>query len=288
MPTIDMHQHLLPEAFVAALARRKAPPRLAGGMLELAGAEARAVDLAAYGLEARVALLDRHSIDVAVVSLSPLLGIEALPAEESAELIEAYEQGMLEIVSAAGGRVVGLSAGTPRDGFPGVCVGASRLIDLTALAPMLDEASRRGAFLFVHPEPASAPPGSPAWWPPVVEYTAQMQAAYAAWLAGGADRWPRLRVVFAFLAGGAPIQLERLRSWGVAGRDVLHENVYFETSSYGTRALELCLSTFGVGQLVFGSDVPILDPEPAMDAVRGFGDAVTDALCNQNPSRLLG
>jgi predicted TIM-barrel fold metal-dependent hydrolase len=127
----------------------------------------------------------------------------------------------------------------------------------------------------------------PTWWPAVVEYTAQMQAAYAAWLAGGAERWPDVRIVFAHLAGGAPFQLERLRSWGVAGRDVLYENVFFETSSYGSRAFELCLATFGVGQLVFGSDTPILNPEAAMDSVRGLGDAVTDALCNQNPSRLL-
>ena len=87
---------------------------------------------------------------------------------------------------------------------------------------------------------------------------------------------------------GAPFQLERPRSRGVSGRDVLHPNVFFETSSYGNRALELCLATFGVSQLVFGTDVPVLDPEQGLDAVRGFGDAVADALCHQNPARLLG
>jgi hypothetical protein len=287
VPTIDMHQHLWPEPLVAALARRHDAPRLQDGMLELPGEDARVVDLAMYGLEARLALLDRLSIDVAVVSLSPLLGIDTLPAGEAAELVGAYEEGMLELTSATGGRIVGLAAAVPRDGLPGVCVAASRLGDLAALAPVLDDVERRGTFVFVHPEPASAPPGMPTWWPAVVEYTAQMQAAYAAWLAGGAERWPDVRIVFAHLAGGAPFQLERLRSWGVAGRDVLYENVFFETSSYGNRAFELCLATFGVGQLVFGSDTPILDPEAAMDSVRGFGDAVTDALCNQNPSRLL-
>ncbi len=114
-----------------------------------------------------------------------------------------------------------------------------------------------------------------------------MQAGYAAWLAGGVSRWPNLHVVFAMLAGGAPFQLERLRSRGVSGRDVLHESVFFETSSYGNRALELCMATYGVSQLIFGTDVPVLDPEPGLDAVRGFGDAVADALCNQNPARLL-
>jgi predicted TIM-barrel fold metal-dependent hydrolase len=94
-------------------------------------------------------------------------------------------------------------------------------------------------------------------------------------------------VVFAILAGGGPFQLERLRSRGIPGRELLHENVYFETASYGRRALNLCLETFGVGQVCFGSDAPVIDPQPTLDAVRGFGEAVTDALCNVNPSRLL-
>ena len=47
------------------------------------------------------------------------------------------------------------------------------------------------------------------------------------------------------------------------------------------------LSTLGVGRVVFGSSAPTLDPEPALDATRSFGDAVMDTLCDQNPSRLL-
>ena len=180
-----------------------------------------------------------------------------------------------------------LAAGPARDGFAGSCLAAAELGDLDRLAPTLDELQRTGRFLFVHPGPAEHPDGAPDWWTAVVVYTAQMQAAYAAWLASGAERWPDLNVVFAILAGGGPFQLERLRSRGVSGREVLHENVYFETSSYGRRALDLCLATFGVSQLCFGSDAPVIDPELTLDAVRGFGDAVTDALCNVNPSRLL-
>jgi 6-methylsalicylate decarboxylase len=250
-------------------------------VLELEGEGPTEIDLAAHDLDARLALLDRCEIDVAVVSLQPTLGIE------DAELVGAYERGILEVAEAAAGRIVPLAAGSEVDGFAGVCVKAASLGDLDGLAPRLDELERRGAFLFVHPGPARPPEGAPAWWPAVVDYTAQMQAAYAAWLASGADRWPDLSVVFAILAGGGPFQLERLRSRGIPGRELLYENVYFETASYGRRALSLCLETFGVGQVCFGSDAPVIDPEPTLDAVRGFGEAVTDALCNVNPSRLL-
>jgi Amidohydrolase len=287
VPTIDVHQHLWPEPFVEALTRRQRPPRLSGSVLELAGERDCGIDLGAHDLGARLALLDRWEIDVAVVSLPPTLGIAELPEDEAAELVAAYETGILELAAASSGRVVPLAAGWELAGFAGVCIGADQLAEPDRLAPRLDALVPTGAFLFVHPGPARAPDWAPHWWPAVVEYTAQMQAAYATWLAIGAERWPDLEVVFAILAGGAPFQLERLSSRGVAGRELLHENVFFETASYGRRALEVCLATFGVSQLCFGSDTPVIDAAPTLDAVRGFGDAVADALCNVNPTRLL-
>jgi 6-methylsalicylate decarboxylase len=287
VPAVDFHQHLWPEPLVEMLARRRQPPRLRGSVLELAGERASEIDLDAHDLGARLALLDRCELDVAVISLQPTLGIDDLPEDEAAELVAAYERGILELSAASEGRLVPLAADSGVDEFAGTCVGAPELLDLDRLARRLDELEQRGAFLFVHPGPASPPAGAPAWWPAVVDYTAQMQAAYAVWLAEGAERWPNLQVVFAILAGGGPFHIERLQSRGISGRELLHDNVYFETASYGHRALDLCLATFGVGQLLYGSDTPVIDPEPTLDAVRAFGDAVTDALCNRNPTRLL-
>src|SRR5437867_3244375 len=81
------------------------------------------------------------------------------------------------------------------------------------------------------------------------------------------------------LAGGGPFQVERLRSRGFEVRPALLPNVYLETASYGRRALELCLSTFGVRQLLYGSDAPIVDTARTLRDVRAFGQAVADALC---------
>lgn len=287
VPAVDFHQHLWPEPLVELLVSRRQPPRLRGSLLELAGERTSEINLEAHDLGARLALLDRCELDLAVISLPPTLGIDELPEDEAAELIAAYERGILELSAASAGRLVPLAAGSGVEGFAGACIGAAELLDLDRLARRLDELERRGAFVFVHPGSARPPDGAPAWWPAVVEYTAQMQAAYAGWLAEGAERWPNLPIVFAILAGGGPFQIERLQSRGVTGRELLHDNVYFETASYGHRALDLCLATFGVGQLLYGSDTPVIDPEPTLDAVRAFGDAVTDALCNRNPTRLL-
>jgi predicted TIM-barrel fold metal-dependent hydrolase len=287
MPTVDFHQHLWPEPLLAELSRRSRPPRLRGSLLELAGERASEIDLGAHDLDARLELLDRSEIEKAVVSLPPTLGFDRLPEDERGELVDAYELGIREVGGVSGGRIVPLAAGRHPDGFPGICLGAPDLLELERLAPWLDELEQRGVFLFVHPGPARPPREAPDWWPAVVDYTAQMQAAYGAWLAWGASRWPGLRVVFAILAGGGPFQLERLQSRGLSGRDLMHENVFFETASYGRRALELCFATFGVDQLLFGSDAPVIDLFPTLESVRGFGDAVADALCDKNPSRLL-
>jgi predicted TIM-barrel fold metal-dependent hydrolase len=47
------------------------------------------------------------------------------------------------------------------------------------------------------------------------------------------------------------------------------------------------MSTFGVEPMLFGTDIPIVDPEPALDVVRSFGNAVTDAVLSTNSARLL-
>jgi 6-methylsalicylate decarboxylase len=284
---IDFHQHLWPEAFIGALSRRERPPRLRGTVLELANGESGEVDLRAHELDARLALLDRDEIEVAVISLSPALGIDGLPGDDALELIESYEEGICELAGAAGGRLVALSTRSPDDAFVGTCVAAPALLDLEQAAPLLDQLEAEHKVLFVHPGPAAHDGLRADWWGEVVDYTAQMQTAYAAWLAAGAERWPELRVVFAILAGGGPFQLERLRSRGLDTRDLLHPNVYFDTASYGRRAIELCLATFGVGQLVYGSDTPVIDSGPTLDDVRGFGEAVVNVLCRENPARLL-
>ena len=118
-------------------------------------------------------------------------------------------------------------------------------------------------------------------------YPAQMSAAYLAWLATGRARWPKLRILFAMLGGGGPFQLERLARRGVDVRSALDPNTFFEVSTHGRRAIELCVETFGVGQLAYGSDTPVVDSRPTLDAVRGFGDAVTHVLQSDTPSRLL-
>jgi 6-methylsalicylate decarboxylase len=283
----DVHQHLWPSSFVEALRGRTAPPALHGS--ELVTREGSfALDLAVHDPEARIALLDRDGIDVAVLSLQPTLGIEDLPPAEREELELAWTEGIEDVARHAGGRFRAFAPWRLRDGFAGTSVGVSAVLDPDRRGSVLAEVERAGGLLFVHPEAEGMQPsGLPDWWGWTAGYTAQMQRAYLAWLAGGRDRWPGLRVVFAILAGGAPIQLERLANRGVDVRSSLEPNVFLDVSTYGRRAIELCIETFGVGQLVYGSDTPVVDSRRTLDAVRGFGDAVAQVLQTDTPGSLL-
>jgi hypothetical protein len=287
VPAYDLHQHLWPERFIAALSARDAPPFLTGS--ELVTCEGRfTLDLSAHALEARLETLDRDGIDVAVLSLQPSLGLDRLAEDECRELEETWVEATHELVGASGGRLAALSPSRVREGFAGVSIGASNLVELDRFASVLDDAEEANRVVFVHPDAGERPdPARPDWWEWVVGYPARMQAAYLSWLAIGRERWPTLRVLFAMLAGGGPFQLERLARRGVDVRSALDPNTYFDVSSHGRRAIELCIETFGVGQLAYGSDTPVVDSQPTLDAVRGFGDAVTHVLQTDTPSALL-
>ena len=98
MTSFDVHQHLWPEQLVAALRRRSRPPRIDGDDLVL-GEGTFAAGLEVHTLEARLGLLDDVGIDTAVVSLQPTLACDGIP-----ELVDAYHEGILEVVAAADGR----------------------------------------------------------------------------------------------------------------------------------------------------------------------------------------
>ena len=129
--------------------------------------------------------------------------------------------------------------------------------DLQSLRPLLATLQEADRPLFVHPgrAPATAAVDQPAWWAPVVDYSAQMAAAWWAWHAVGRASLPTLRVCFAAGAGLAPIHQERLRARGgqVAAVD---PRTFVELSGYGPQAFDALLRVLGIDVLVSASDHP--------------------------------
>lgn len=300
---VDVHQHLWTEPLIAALARRREPPfvRHVDGdwLLRIPGEPDWALEPASLDLEERAALVERDGLDRALVCLSSPLGIEALPGDEARPLIEAY----LEGVAGAPGNfgtwgALALDDAEPAEiddlldrGLVGLSLPAGALADPAGLercGPLLERLESREAPLLVHPGPApwrpavEHPGGAPLWWPALTGYVGEMNAAWHAFVAVGRRAHRRLRVVFAMLAGGAPLHLERLAARGGPGHDAIDPGIFYDTSSYGPVTVDAVIRTVGVDQVVHGSDRPVVEPTPCP-----LGDAVREALLVANPARLL-
>ncbi len=84
-------------------------------------------------------------------------------------------------------------------------------------------------------------------------------------------------IVFAMLAGGAPLLNERLITRGGPRVDLRDPGTFYETSSYGPQAVEMTARLTGAEQLIYGSDRPVIDPQPTG----------RDRLLQENAAKLL-
>jgi hypothetical protein len=282
---IDIHQHLWTESLVQALADRSELPfvRDEHGLtvLYLAGERPYVIDLASEDRARRAELVERDGLDRALVCLSSPLGIEWLPRRQARALIDAYHEGALSLGDRFGvWGAIALDRADPDDvdrvlarGCVGVSLPAGALAGVEAIAglqPILARLESLGAPLFVHPGPRQRVDAvrsgvdtsfeTPLWWPALTDYVACMQEAWLAFLAVGRSSHPRLRVVFAMLAGLAPLHAERLCARG--GPPLLSPDplTFYETSSYGPAATAVFAELVGREQLLYGSDRPVVEP----------------------------
>jgi hypothetical protein len=292
-PATDVHQHVWPVELIEALRRRTAPPRLRDWTLELDGEPDYEIDPADHDVDSRAALARADGLNRALVSLSSPLGIESLAADEAAPLLDAWHAGARRLPAPFGAWAAASvreidPAGLERrldEGFVGLQLPATALADgagYERVGPLLDVLERRGRPLFIHPGPTAAPARTvPAWWPALVDYVAQMHAAWFAVRVHGRPRHPRLRLCLAMLAGLAPLHGERFAA-RAGERTVVDPEVLYEISSYGPRAIDAVVRVTGVDALVNGSDRPY-----ALPPATGLGPAAESALRVANPARLL-
>jgi hypothetical protein len=280
---LDVHQHLWTRPLIDRLAARPTLPmvRWTGGLavLHCAAEQPYVIDVATETAEQRSALVRHDGLDQALIAISSPVGIEALPRESALELIEAH----LEGVEALGGEFgvwgpIALDRPQPGDvdrllerGCIGISVPAGALAGpdaLEQLGPVLERASRHLVPLFVHPGrapgelPEAATFGEPLWWRAMTDYVASMQAAWLTLASGGRREHPDLTVVFAMLAGLAPLHIERLTTRGGPPVDLRDPAIFYESSSYGPGAIAALANHVGEEQLLYGSDRPVVEPAP--------------------------
>jgi predicted TIM-barrel fold metal-dependent hydrolase len=278
----DIHQHIWTTPLLDALAARATYPfveRTREGLtvLHAAGEPPWVVDLDAQTVSARRRSLERDGIELAAMAISSPIGIEALEPDEAQALIDAHLDGVLALGSgfAAWGPVAiadpdpGQVQERLERGCIGISVTAGAIADragLQALLPVLAAAQAADTPVLIHPgpglgaRPAAAPLGDPLWWPALTDYVGQMQAAWLTFVSVGRRELPRLQIVFAMLAGGAPLLAERLAARGGPQVELRDPDTYYDTSSFGPRMVETMARWVGPAQIVYGSDRPVVDP----------------------------
>jgi 6-methylsalicylate decarboxylase len=281
---LDVHQHAWTPPLLEALGRRHHLPlvRRRGGTVTIHAAGER--PYAIPGTEhprRRVADLRAAGLDGAAVALSSAVGIENLPRREASRLIEAHLAGMDRLpdqflawgpLTLDGARSADVDALLAR-GCVGVSLPAPALADPVRAAVLYDALSAlscAGAPLFVHPggpEPGAteASADEPVWWPALTRYVSQMHAAWLCFTGWLRQRHPGLTVVFAMLAGCAPLQAERWAARGGPDVELGDPRVFYDTAGYGPHAVATMSKLVGERQLVYGSDRPVMAPRPTED-----------------------
>jgi 6-methylsalicylate decarboxylase len=305
MRSVDVHQHLWPEAVLRVLERRSSPPRARWQddrwLVELPREPAFDVDPREHDLAERAGGL---TVDRALVALSSPVGPEALPARDALAAIAAWQEAATALPPE-----LGWWAATPEAlqgegeaelarealaaGAAGVCLPANRLTtpqQANEALPLLDAVADAGAPVFVHPGPATTGgQHDPAWWSPATNYVAQQHAAWHTFNHAIRPELPTLRAIFAGLAGLAPVQAERTAAkGGPIGEQTLADPLtFYDTSSYGPRAVRAMATAVGIGQLVHGTDYPV-HPQNADPVEQAFGEGFAQLVKTSSPNRALG
>lgn len=289
MTRIDMHAHLIPEAYRAELTRQGAEP---GFPMPPATPEILS------------GVMERQAIDAAVVSLSPP-GVWFGDAGLARELSRLVNEETAAVVREQPARFAGLAT-LPLPDVEGAVAEIGYALDELGLDgvallsnvdgiylgdpafdPVFEELERRGAYAFVHPIQPTTPspmPAVPVW---VQEFPFDTTRALVNLIYSGTlERCPSIRLQVAHLGGTASFLAHRLGEW--AGRDpersaaapagavAYLRRLYYDTGlSNNAVGVAAVRELAGIARVVFGTDWPYLVLPEAGDLAAGLdlGDA---------------
>jgi predicted TIM-barrel fold metal-dependent hydrolase len=286
---IDCHAHVHPPAYRAPLGPIPLPP----------------TDLA--GLEA---MMERHEIDAAVVSVGPPAAFIG-DAADPRQLARLANDGIAEIVHAQPSRFAGLAT-LPLPNVEASLVELARCLDDLSLdgvmllsnvagtylgdpslAPLFAALNERGAYVFVHPgfPPHALPLPHPVW---LYEFPFETVRAVTNLIyTGTMERYPAIRWQLAHLGGAAPFLAHRIASLADREPDQASQapagalgylrDCYYDTGlANNAPALAATREVTDLAHIVFGTDWPYaalpdaVDPAPDL-AVLGVERAAVES-----------
>lgn len=328
MPTVDIHSHFFPESWPDLSARFGTPnwPWLkhlddGDAMVMLGNREFRRICRVCWDPVARLEDLDKHGVDVQVVSSTPVLFAYDRPAEQALEVAKIFNDAGLEFCRQSDGRFkpicqvplqdIDLSCAElsrcMKSGHLGVQIGnhvGLKNLDDPGIITFLHHCADESAAVLVHPWDMMAPERMPNYMMPwTVAMPAETQLAVASLILSGAfDRLPRsLRICFAHGGGSFAFLFGRLQNaWdhqplcrGAAEFSPKHYLDRFSVDSavFDHRSLKLLVDVMGEDRIMLGSDYPYpLGEEHIGELIRtsDLSGRAKVKLLSENANRWLG
>jgi len=265
---IDVHQHLLPPEFVAALDRHNMSAWAPHG----------------WSVEGALAMMDKNQIATGILSLSTP-GSNLGDAAEAKALTQQVNERQAELVKSRPDRFgmfatvplpdIDLSLGAIRHAYDdlstdGVILLASvRGVYLgdPAFDLVMEELNRRSAVILVHPGPLPGPPLK-GIHPSVEDFLLDTTRAATNLVYNKIPRrFPKLRIILAHGGGFLPYAAYRIATASNEGRNTLStsemlddmSSFYFDTALAGSPTVMPSLLAFArPGRILFGSDSPYI------------------------------
>lgn len=326
---IDVHTHFVPSEFPAYLGKNANVPwpsmkheGCGHAHVMIQGKNYRTVTDTCWHGEKRIAEMDGMKVQRQVVSPMPELLSYWLPPEDAAVLLRHINGEIAGLCAAHPGRFSGLG-GVPLQDVDLAIRELEYLLKSQKLAgveiathvngvsigdprfePFFAAAEELGAPIFVH---ALRPAGldrliGPKNLEQVVAFPGDVALGIASLITGGMiERHPKLRIAFSHGGGGFAMVLPRLEhGWKSfpAIKDSLPQapsvyarKLYYDTLVYNPRALNYVIESFGLSQVMIGTDYPfaIADFDPhASVAAAGLGAEAEKMLREDNARRFLG
>lgn len=320
-PTIDVHQHVVPDSFFRAV---ETDPdaygcRLDGQFLQLRSGLKFRWDPKQRDPKLRLADMDRSRVDIALLSILPPFFSYSEPIETGLRVARLVNDALAELAGDYGGRFMAMGHVPLQDTaaavaelearrFPAVQIGSNvngRNLDDPELLPFFKAAERLGTLVFVHPPPngiIGADRLEQYYLRNFIGNVTDSAVAIASVMFGGVlDACPRLKICFAHGGGSAPY------IWGrwAHGQTVrpeakvrtstpvsqLRRRIYLDTLTHSPSALRFLIDEAGADRVVLGSDYPAdMADDGQVDAIEkmGLDEETVRKVLGGNLAQLLG
>jgi predicted TIM-barrel fold metal-dependent hydrolase len=306
---IDMHAHYLPPALADMLRERKYLPRIErvadGKELFHRPFGTTDFDPAYVEIERRIDMLQDLDIEIQLLSLPGLIGIDSLPIEESLPMMQTFNDSLSDVLHRFPDQFFGLAGlpmadigeaarelrrGVTEFGFIGAILPINffaTVEDAKKLAPLFQIGDEFKLHFFVHPGrrpdevvptliAAETRPG----WPGILPLRALKvqsniaRATVTLLYSDFLDQYPDITLHVANLGGTYPMVEERIDNLSMVRRPGLPSvterarKIYADCGSLGPQAIELAVEVFGADRILLGTDTPTFKAEWALSAVR--------------------